>query len=195
MGEDASALDLPSGRPAGDRCSLGPPLTPRGWGDRRHGTRRKPAHWVQLPASHRRASRRYKNMLGTGRCAVIVQASVSGCLLDPATSVVIAPRAAPSCEGSRPAGNPKDRDGAPEREPSCPPFGPSARLRVPMMPSTDCCLTVSGDLSPLSPCHGFRMRFVCSVAAWFPGDATRFQPYLRRGRPLWMGRPLDPTPR
>ena len=53
---------------------------------------------------------------------------------------------------------------------------------VPSMPSADFCMAVRGDLSPLSPCRGFRMRCVFSVAAWFPGGATLFHPYLRPGR-------------
>jgi hypothetical protein len=52
---------------------------------------------------------------------------------------------------------------------------------VPNMPSADFCLALRGDLSPLSPCRGCRMRFVFSVAAWFPGGATLFHPYPRRG--------------
>ncbi len=83
------------------------------------------------------------------------------------------------------------------------PFGPSARPRdgsayllprlsalgcltsvacgVPTLPSADFCMALRGDLSPLSPCRGCRMRCVFSVAAWCPGGATLFHPYPRRG--------------
>ena len=70
-------------------------------------------------------------------------------------------------------------------EPPCPPFGPSARARVPTSrPAADVCLPVSGALSPLSPCHGCRTA-VCRprFPPGFPDGATgSCIRNLRRGR-------------
>jgi hypothetical protein len=126
----------------------------------RPGQQRFPNPWPLLPQIPGLPSFRFTRLSAARRFPRSTTRSIRRSL-PTGVFVLDAPTDAspPAPRGAAPAASQVPCLGPTSSEPSCRPFGPSARARVPSMPSADFCMPMGSDSSSLSSPH---WRTACS---------------------------------